>query len=309
MPAREPSPIGLPPAMAQRLAAEGGTFAVTGATGWFGRVTLDLLARALGPAEFARRVTAYASRAQAVEVTGAGTVGVLPLDELEPADTLLHYAFVTRRGLPPEQVDAFVRTNVAITSRVLGVVAGGRVARLFVTSSGAARRPDMELNPYGALKALDELAFAEASRRAGTACVVARVFNVAGAHMTHAGVYALGDLLGRASRGEPLEIAARGDVVRSYVGVEEVVGVALGELLDGRSDCFETAGEEEVEVEQLARTVRRVVGREDLAIVRHRAAGAVPDVYVGDGTRFGELAARHGVVLRSLEQLVAAAAA
>lgn len=305
----EVPPGGVPPDLARRLAADGGTFAVTGASGWFGRVTLDLLAAALGPEEFRRRVTAYASRERHVGVAGVGEVRLLPLAQLEAADTLLHYAFITRRNLPPGELDAFVRANVEITSRVLGVIAGGGVSRLFVTSSGAARRPDLAANPYGALKALDELAFPEACRRAGAACVVARVFNVAGAHMTHAGVYALGDLLARAQRGEPLEIAARGDVVRSYVGVEEVVLVALGELMESRSSSFETAGPEAVEVEELARRVRRVVGRDGLAVVRDRDPAVVPDVYVGDGGRFGELAARHGVALRGLDELIAAAAA
>ena len=72
--------------------------------------------------------------------------------------------------------------------------------------------------------------------------------------MTHAAGYALGDLITRAREGYPLELAARGDVVRSYVGVEEILLVALGELLDGRSGLFETAGAAEVEVEELART-------------------------------------------------------
>lgn len=301
--------VPVPSALAQRLAEGDATFAVTGATGWFGRVTLDLLGRVLGSAAFSRRVTGYASRAREVAVAGVGPVVVRSLEELVPADVLLHYAFVTRRRLAPDELDVFVRINVEITSRVLNAIATGQVRRLFVTSSGAVRRPDLQTNPYGTLKALDELAFPEACRRTGASCVVARVFNVAGAHMTQPAVYALGDLIARARAGRPLELSARGDVVRSYVGVEEVVLVALGELLKARSAFFETAGDQAVEIEGLAHTVLRVLGREDLAVVRDRHPDAPADVYVGDGTRLRELAARHGVGLRGLDSLVAAAAA
>ncbi len=90
------SPL-VPHGLAHRLVEEGGTFAVTGATGWFGRVALDLLAGVLGPAAFRERVRAYASRPREVEVTDVGTVAVAPLSDLRPADTLLHFAFLTRR--------------------------------------------------------------------------------------------------------------------------------------------------------------------------------------------------------------------
>lgn len=296
------------PTPLERLAASAETVAVTGATGWFGRVTLDLLGRALGPEAFRERVAGYASSEREVRVEGVGPVALRPLAELRPAEIVLHYAFVTRTLVARDELDAFVRANVEITTRVLAAVRSGDVRRLLVTSSGAARDPDLARNPYGALKALDELAFAEACRRAGAACAVARVFNVAGPHMSQAAGYALGDLIGRARDGRALEIAARGDVVRAFVAVEAVVLVALGELLDGRDAAFETGGEP-VEIEALARTVRAVLGREELPIVRGRSPDAPASVYVGDGTRMAELAARHGVALADLGTLVAATAA
>lgn len=301
--------LAVPAALAQRVTAGGEAFAVTGATGWFGRVTLDLLARILGPEAFARRVTAYASRPRTVEVAGAGRVDVLALEDLRPAEVLLHYAFVTRRDLAEHELDAFVRANVEITTRVLAAVATGSVRHLVVTSSGAARTPDLRSNPYGALKALDELVFTAACSARGTTLVLPRVFAVAGPHLTAVGTYALGDLIQRAKDGRPLELTARADVVRSYAGIEEVVLVALGEALAGRDARFDTAGEVNVEIEELACTVRRVLGRPDLPVVRDRDPAASPNVYVGDRCAFYALAARHGLALRGLDALVAATAA
>ncbi len=281
---------------------------MTGATGWFGRVTLDLLAAAFGPDAFRSRVSIYASRERLVDVTGVGEVQARPLAELEPADVLLHYAFVTRTRIAEDEFDAFVAANVAITVRVLQAVRSGAVRRLFVTSSGAALKPSLQTNPYGALKALDELAFAEACRRVGATCVVARVFNVAGAHMTQPAAYALGDLIRQVRAGGVVRIGAAGKVVRSFAGVDEVVATALGELLDGRDGCFETGGDEPVEIGELAAVVRRALGREELPVERQCDPDAPDSVYVGDPLRMQEFAARHGVRLRGLEELVIATA-
>ncbi|MEJ7894552.1 MAG: NAD(P)-dependent oxidoreductase, partial [Solirubrobacteraceae bacterium] len=271
-----------PPDPFRRLAASGQQVAVTGATGWFGRVTLDLLAAALGPEAFRSRVAVYASRSRRLVVAGVGDVAARPLAELEPAEVLLHYAFVTRTQIPDDERDAFVAANVAITARVLQTVRSGAVRRLLVTSSGAALRPDLDANPYGALKALDELAFPEACRRVGAACVVARVFNVAGAHMTQPDAYALGDLIRQVRAGGPVRIAATGAVVRSFAGVEEIVATAVGELLEDRGGCFETGGSQIVEIEELAALVRRVLGRDEVVIERRRDPRAPESVYLGD---------------------------
>jgi len=307
MAARNPVPDALPRPL-RRLEESGHRIAVTGATGWFGRVTLDLLAAALGPEAFRSRVAVYASRRRQLQVVGVGDVEARPLAELEPAEVVLHYAFVTRTQIPADEFDAFVAANVAITARILDAVRSGGVRGLFVTSSGSAQRPDLAVNPYGALKALDELAFPEACRRTGASCVVARVFNVAGAHMTRPDAYALGSLVRQVQAGEALRIAAAGAVVRSYAGIEEIVSVALGELLDGRDGCFETGGAHRVEIGELAEVVRRVLGREDLPIERRRDPQAPDSVYAGDPARLRELAARHGIGLRGLEELVAATA-
>lgn len=296
----------VPPPL-RRLADGAQTVAVTGATGWFGREALDLLGRALGPDAFHRRVRAYASRPREVDVAQVGRVPVRALADLEPAGLLLHFAFRTDRALPAGALDGFVRENVEITTRVLAAVASGAVGGVLVASSGAAERPDLRANPYGTLKALDELAFAEACRRAGAACVVPRVFAAAGPHIS--GPYALADLIAQARAGRPVEVSARGDVVRSYAGVEEVVAVAVGALLDGSDAAFDTAGEIEVEVEELARLVLRVLGREDLGVLRVRDPAAPANRYVGDGARFHALAREHGVTLRDLPALVAATAA
>jgi nucleoside-diphosphate-sugar epimerase len=282
------------------LTDAGARVVVTGASGWLGRVTCDALEAGGVPFH------AYANRARD---------GLLALDDLgvgaPPAGDgpllLLHYAFLTKDKLDGLGRDAYVAANVAITSRVLDWIAAERPVGVFLASSGAAAAGlPLDRDPYGALKRLDELAFAEAARAVRARLRTARVYNVAGRHITTPELYALGDLIGAVLRGQPLRIRARGDVVRSYVAVDDLVRIVLAELIaPDRPDqlLFDTAGAT-VELDELAETVRSALGREDLAIERDRDPGAPQSVYLGDGAMMSDLLQHHGLNLTPLEEQI-----
>jgi UDP-glucuronate decarboxylase len=293
-------------ALSRRLRDGDERIAVTGATGWLGRVTLDLLREALGPDAFARRVSAYASRAR--DVDGVPVRALAQLGEAaEPApDVILHYAFLTRERVGEQGLDAYVAGNLEITLHVLRALGRGAVRGLFYTSSGAVYdakgRPECDLraNPYGALKHLDELAFASACRTAGAGCAIARVFNVSGPHMAKPRLFALGDLVLRAQAGEPLVVAARHPVRRSFVAA--ALGLSLA--LAGEDACFDTAGERVVELGELAAVVRDEVADARLPIEREFDPQGPAHEYVGRAGEMRALADRHGVRMAALEQQV-----
>ncbi|WP_449385577.1 NAD-dependent epimerase/dehydratase family protein [Cellulomonas soli] len=297
--------------VASVLATSDDQIAVTGATGWFGATALDLLYDALGP-QAPERVRAYASRSRVLTVADGRTVDVRPLAELAdqaPAPTiLLHFAFLTRDKVAEVGLDAYVRRNVAISASVLDAVAAHRPRGVVVASSGAVYGAgprlvaDVDGDPYGALKRIDELAFAAACSEVGATCVVPRVFSVAGARMTKPEKYALGSLIGMARAGEPLRVRATLPVVRSYCGVDEVVALSLWAGAQGRPLVFDSGGAP-VEVGELAGVVAAVHGRDDEP-VRDWDPDATPDRYVGDPSAMTALADAAGLQLRSLPALV-----
>ena len=123
-------------ALAARLRDGEERIAVTGATGWLGRVTLDLLRDALGEDAFARRVGAFASRARTVD--GIDVRALATLADAEPGyGVIAHYAFVTREHAEQAGLDAYVAANLQISLEVLRALARGGVRGLFYTSSGA----------------------------------------------------------------------------------------------------------------------------------------------------------------------------
>jgi nucleoside-diphosphate-sugar epimerase len=284
--------------------------AVTGATGWLGRAVLARLAAD------GRPFAAFASRPRELTLQDGSRVAVRALDELPatPHDALVHFAFLTREHAATLGTEAYVAANLAITATVLEAIARHRPAVAYA-SSGAVYQPDRSLatdlaaNPYGTLKHLDELALRQAAADRGRSCAVARVFNVAGPHIVKPRGFALSDLVLQARDQDAIEIRARHPVLRSYVDVDDLAALLLALLDAGQDTVFDTAGDEEIEVEQLARRVAAGAGRPELPIHRDFDPGAPADRYVGDGTAWSRLCARHGIAPRGLDEQIARTAA
>jgi len=311
------TPLALPPAVAQSLRNSDARIVVTGAGGWIGSATLEILAQALGPADFRRRLRAFASRARRLDLRGGLSVGLADLEDLARVEAgpsiLLHYAFLTREKASAMGIEAYRAANARISDRVAEAVARLRPRGMFLASSGAVYGPgrafDEEIvrNPYGVLKRRDELLFADACRAAGTRLAVARIFNLSGPYINKLDSYALASFLLDALAGRPIAIRAVRRVERSYVHVGDVAALALAALLEpgGEAVTFDTAGERVVEVGELAALVRNHVGRPDLEIHRPPVATGRPaDRYVGDGAAMAALARRYGIVLLELPEQI-----
>lgn len=299
------------------LSGHSDLIAVTGATGWFGRTTLELLFDVLGEAA-ATRVLAFGSRPGAVELSSGQIVPVRPLRELldvRPSPTVvLHFACLTREREAELGAAAYVRANLNITATVLQALEAHRPRLLVATSSGAAQGYgaagglDLELNAYGTLKRLDELAFGRLADELGAGFAIPRVYSVAGPWMPRPDRYALGSMLAMAQAGGPVTITAAHPVFRSYCGVAEVVALSLW-MADRRANTvFDTDGHV-VELADLATVVARAVGGGCRISRPEFDPRAVPDRYVGDPSVFEQAAHTAGLRRPALEELVTSTAA
>jgi nucleoside-diphosphate-sugar epimerase len=275
---------------------------VTGASGWLGRAALEVLSARSG------EVVAFASRARTL-----GQHVLRPLADLPatPHDVLLHYAYATREHAEAMGVDRYVSVNRGITQTVLEALERQRPSAMFFASSGAARAEGtLEDDPYAALKRQDETTFSDAMRGLGGRIAIARVFNVAGPWMPDPKGFALASMIDQVRAGGPLKVRASHPVRRSFVDVEDLAALAVALAGDGPDDVlFETAGDEVVEVGELAERVARVLGNADMSFEREWDPGAPPDDYVGDGALMRELARERGLELRGLDDQIARTAA
>jgi nucleoside-diphosphate-sugar epimerase len=115
-------------------------------------------------------------------------------------------------------------------------------------------------------------------------------------------------MIAMARSGGPVEVRARGPVVRAYCGVDEVVALSLWAALTGRAGTLDTGGTV-VEVGELAGLVAEHYGLAPDAVQRHLDPAAPADRYVPDARRWDVLCGEAGLERRALPDLVAATAA
>lgn len=308
--------LDLPDPVAAILREPGTRILVTGAGGWLGRATLEMLEGALGD-RFDGAVHAFASSARAHRMRSGRVVGFAPLAAMAdlragPGPTLLaHYAFLTRDKTAGMAPAAYAAANRGVTHFVTGEARRLCVAGTFSTSSGAVYEPDGALaadlaaNPYGVLKREEEEAFSELAAATGGRAAICRVFNLAGPFINK--VYALTSFGEAALAGRDIRIESARPVLRSYAHVRDVVATGLAGMAGATpSDPapYDSAGEVVVEVGELARRILDALGS-DRAIDRPEVAGA-PHRYVGDGRAFAARAASAGLVPASLDEQIRA---
>ncbi len=99
-----------------------------------------------------------------------------------------------------------------------------------------------------------------------------------------------------ALHGRPITVRARQPVLRSYVAISELMSVVFASVgdRDRRVTRFETAGDQELEMGEVALAVQQEVAPAS-SVVRPPVESHPVDRYVGDGTVYRELRHRFDV--------------
>lgn len=301
----------LTPAAADALAASGRRVVVTGAGGWLGLATLELLRFALGES-FVDRVHAFGASARTLTLRDGTTIGQRPLAEiahLPSAPTLvLHLAFLTKDRAADMAAEDYTAGNTALSRIVLDALDPIGATGVFVASSGAARfaddpdaAPDMRL--YGRLKCRDEESFVGWARATGGTAVIARIFNVTGPYINKHQAYAMAAFILDALAGRPITVRAPHRVMRGYVAIRELMSLVVLLLLaePAAVHAFDTGGEP-LELAEIGAAVAKAIGGD---VVRAPIVSDRIDRYVGDRSTYDELLTRHGIPAVPLAEQIA----
>ena len=275
---------------------------ITGASGWIGKATLELLYNTLGSGDFAKRVFAFGSAPRTIDF-GVATIEQRPLIAmlaLPSAPTVvLHLAFLTKDKVVGMNEEEYCRLNRALSRTVLEALDMIGASALFVASSGAAQFADdadasPEMRLYGSLKKADEEAFARWAEERGRRAVIARIFALSGPHINKHDTYALASFVRDALAGGPISIRSDRPVYRSYVPTRELMSLVFTLMLEEGAEVvrFSTGGER-LEIQRVAEIVSEAVG--PVAIERPPLKSGPIDEYVGDAAAYQELLFAYGI--------------
>lgn len=247
---------------------------ITGASGWFGRCLLEALDQALTAEAFARRVHACSNRGLPVRLRDGREIPTHPFTGLPghcpPGAVLLHFAYLTKEQAVGSSLDSYIQANRAITDTVMATLRERQIQAVFMPSSGAVYRSAADepqwsaANAYAKLKREDESRLghwsdSDDNRRA----VICRVFNVSGPYINKYGDYVLASAVDCAMRGQPIVIRTPRHTLRSFTAVDDLLSLALALLLDpqaSRTPVFDTAGDPEIEIDELLAEVQATLG-------------------------------------------------
>lgn len=300
------------PAISRLIAESDKRVVITGAGGWLGMATLNLLESALGDAA-QTRVVCIGSSACTLTLRNGQTFDQLALADLGtlPAEPtwLLHYAFLTKDRAETMDEAEYSAANRAISRFVLESLDSIGTEAVFLASSGAAYRAEEDsaspaMRLYGALKAEEEQRFADWAKARDRSAVIARLFNLSGPYINKHQAYALAQFILDAQAGRPVEVRAPKRVYRSFVSIRELMSLAFALLGQSTSGVtrFDTGGEV-LELGEVAERVNHVLNGG--GVNRAALTQAGEDRYAGNGSAYAALLAKHAIMPVSLDDQIA----
>ncbi|MHB1678848.1 MAG: NAD-dependent epimerase/dehydratase family protein [Sulfuriferula sp.] len=310
------------PTTASALREEHRRLLITGVTGWLGRALLEMLSRALGP-ELAERVILCGSRAQSITILQGQILPVVPLSEGlallgDQPVWVFHFAFLTKDRVGCMSEQDYINRNRDISDMVADIVSSPQVDGVMLASSGAvydhlsSAHRDRDANVYGMLKAEDEKRYGDICADRGVRFIAPRIFNISGPHINKFDGYALSAIIVDALRGGPIRLRASSHVYRSYFYIGDLLELAMCRLLDRGPDLFtstfDTAGDEMVEIGELAQRVCQVLNRPGALVIRPELDSSPDDRYMGNPSTIRAMLHQYGIGPLPLDRQISATA-
>ncbi len=190
--------------------------------------------------------------------------------------------------------------NIAGTRRVLEFARVCGARRLLLTSSGAVYGRQASLmthidedysgapattdpgSAYGQAKRICEYMGTMYSRAYGYDVLIARLFAFVGPRLPLDANFAVGNFIGDALRGSPIQVGGDGTPYRSYLYAADLAIWLWTILFRGKSAYpYNVGSPQDLTIAELAATIRRVVAPElDIRVARNPIPGAPPARYV-----------------------------
>jgi nucleoside-diphosphate-sugar epimerase len=216
----------------------------------------------------------------------------------------IHLAFLTRDKVETIGPKDFISTNLSLISKACQIIECSKPKWVVTVSSGAILdrssgelESNIERNPYGFCKRVEELLIAQSAQKVGANVVIGRLWGASGQLMPPNSAYALSDFIISAHKDKKINIKSGGKVFRRYLDAGEFMEVLIKAAISGKSLTINSGGPR-VEIGDLAEMVSEHF--HDVKVQRPPALEHIDDYYLR-GDEFENLAEELGVQLTGLK--------
>jgi nucleoside-diphosphate-sugar epimerase len=277
--------------------------AISGASGWLGNQTIEFIEKITS----AQSQLLFTSNGREIVSRNLGKRETQSFLELQPPTALegfVHLAFLTRDKVETIGSKDFISTNLSLISKACQIIESSKPKWVVTVSSGAILdrssgelESDIERNPYGFCKRVEELLIAQSAQKVGADIVIGRLWGASGQLMPPNSAYALSDFIISAHKEKKINIKSGGKVFRRYLDAGEFMEVLIKAAMSGKSLTINSGGPR-VEIGDLAEMVSEHF--REVEIHRPPALDHVDDYYPR-GDEFENLAEELGVQLTGLK--------
>lgn len=277
-----------------------------------GRTTLEYLKREL-KLDLSAEVLCYSSRERDIQLSDGEIVRSRSLKEIsrirQRVHGVFHFAFLTRDFVSTYGVDKYVAVNLSILDFVSTALQRMSYSWIVGVSSGAVFDPgthnqatDINRNPYGYLKLLEEKLLQEVTTSRSANCVIGRLWGSSGYLMPVDRKYAISDFIYQGLTSDQIQINSSYKVWRRYMDAQDFIAVLHKMADSGMNRVLDSAGDL-VEVGQLATKIALITNSD---VVRQDDGDiSNPDLYFPSGDEMRAVVQGFGLALKGIdEQLI-----
>ena len=287
---------------------------VSGASGWLGKELISLISESKLTNFSTNDLRLFSSSGRSIKLINSKEYSTSPfeLDQFEIVpknlEGFIHLAFLTRDKLKTLNFNDFIRINLELISKACQIIERNRPKWIVVVSSGAIFdresgeiESDIEKNPYGFCKRIEELLLADAAKSVGANIVIGRLWGASGEQMPPNPEYALSDFIESARLKNEIQIKSGGEVFRRYLDAGEFMEVLVKLAVSGESRVLDSGGEV-IEIGELSQLVG---GHFPGVLVSRSKTPTEIDDYYPKAQDFNELAKELGIELSTIKKQVA----
>jgi nucleoside-diphosphate-sugar epimerase len=287
---------------------------VSGASGWLGKELISLINQKRLIDLSTNDLRLFSSNGRSIKLINSKEYLTSSFEvnqfEIEPKNLegYIHLAFLTRDKLKTLNFNDFIRINLELISKACQIIERNKPKWVVVVSSGAILdresgeiESDVEKNPYGFCKRIEELLLADAAKRVGANIVIGRLWGASGEQMPPNLEYALSDFIESARLKNEIQIKSGGEVFRRYVDAGEFMEVLVKLAISGESRLLDSGGVV-IEIGELSQLVAGHFP--GTSVSRSKSLTDVDDYYPKEQD-FNDLAKELGIQLRTIKEQVA----